>query len=92
MAAGPNPGERERRRWASTQLTGKRYRAGTHAEVHLDMRASPRLTLRNLVRSPEAWAEHSACAECAEILAAAGRDEPLMSDEQWQAFRAHRNQ
>jgi hypothetical protein len=92
LATGHNPGERERRRWATLRLEGRQYRPGdTPADVHLDMRASPKVTLRNLVRSPEVWAEHATCSECCDILAAADRgDAPLMSDEQWQAFRRHR--
>jgi hypothetical protein len=88
LAAGNNPGERERRRWAALQLAGKKYQSDTPpAEVHLDLRASPRITLTNLVRSSEAYTAHRLCAECAAILTTPG--EPPMTDEQWDAFRAH---
>lgn len=86
VAAGINPGERERRRWAALRLRGKRYQHDTPAhEVHLDLAASPRITMANLVRAENTYAAHADCRECGQILSRHS-SEP-MTDEQWAAFR-----
>jgi hypothetical protein len=91
LAAGQNPGERERRRWAARLLDGKRYHRGVPAgEVHLDLRASTKITMRNLASSTEIWQDHVDCDECTEILDAHSRDEPLMTDVQWRMFSLFR--
>jgi hypothetical protein len=92
LATGHNPGERERRRWAALLLAGTRYHHGTPAaRIHLDLRAAPKITQRNLAGSPQVQAEHATCDECAEIIAADVRGEPLLNDEQWHAFHTRRN-
>lgn len=86
VSAGINSAERERRRWAAARLRGKRYQPHTPAaEIHLDLAASPKITLGNLVRSGQPYSAHASCAECGRILSRPS-SQP-MTDEQWAAFR-----